>query len=119
VNARGTRSEPVTVAESHVETAVVRPGDTLIIRLARSVTAETAADYRAKLEDRLPGVDILVLAADGIAVYRPGQIHPDDLDVESAQPIQRCAFNLDELVENVVAALEKRQKSATYKSVAP
>jgi hypothetical protein len=66
-------TEPVTVAESHAEMAVIRPGDTLIVRVSRDVTAEAAADYRAKLEDRLPGVDILVLAADGIAVYRPRQ----------------------------------------------
>lgn len=53
------------------ETSVIRPGDTLLVRLrsdAPLVQQQTAAD---RLRDRLPGIDVLVIAAEDSHVYRP------------------------------------------------
>ncbi|MGP4088539.1 hypothetical protein [Streptomyces sp. KR55] len=56
-----------------VDVTVIRPGDTALVRMPRDtpqVQLETIAD---RLRERLPGVDVLLLAGvDGIDVYRPG-----------------------------------------------
>ncbi|MEU3255980.1 hypothetical protein [Streptomyces sp. NPDC006997] len=53
------------------ETSVLRPGDALLVRLrsdAPAVQQQTVAD---RLRNRLPNVDVMVIAAEGIHVYRP------------------------------------------------
>jgi len=51
---------------------VIRPGDTVLVRMPRDahrVQLETVSD---RLRERLPGVEVLLLAGvDGIDVYRP------------------------------------------------
>ncbi|MEU0426447.1 hypothetical protein ABZ235_23110 [Streptomyces canus] len=51
---------------------VIRPGDTILVRMPRDtpcVQLETVAD---RLRERLPGVEVLLLAGvDGVDVYRP------------------------------------------------
>lgn len=50
---------------------VVRPGDTLIVRYDRTFNADEAQRVKDKLRERLPGVDVLVIGCQQIAVYRP------------------------------------------------
>ena len=69
-----TRLDPV------AEAMVIRPGDTLVVRVPLHITAELAAEFRAQLEERLPGVKTVLVAADQVLVYRPG----DDTDVAVA-----------------------------------
>lgn len=53
----------------------VRPGDTLIIRVDPSTTAEAARDLMRQVDewavDHLPGVRAVVIAAEQLGVYRP------------------------------------------------
>jgi hypothetical protein len=54
------------------EATEVRPGDTLIVRVSTgSVTWEQADLIKETLQHQLPGVQVVVVAAAGIAVYRP------------------------------------------------
>jgi hypothetical protein len=57
--------------DEHV--ARVRPGDTLVVRLADpSWTREQLDEYRAEVVSRLPGVKVVfVVGADQMLVYRP------------------------------------------------
>lgn len=50
---------------------VVRPGDTLIVRYDPKLTMQQVAGIKEQIESRLPGVSVLVLGCDGLAVYRP------------------------------------------------
>lgn len=58
-----------------IDTVMVRPGDTLVVRLAGTMTHEeydNACDMIDKmLGERLPGVKAVVLNADQVLVYRP------------------------------------------------
>jgi hypothetical protein len=49
------------------ECAILRPGDTLILRYTR-ITAQTAATLREQFAERLPGVKVAIVQADGMAV---------------------------------------------------
>lgn len=57
--------------------ATVRPGETLVIALPGRISREDLDDATAEivreLRERLPGVKAVVLNADQLAVYRPGQ----------------------------------------------
>jgi hypothetical protein len=54
------------------EGTVVQPGDTLIVRVDRDAFDPTqAAVLKENLQGRLPGVTVLILAADQMFVYRP------------------------------------------------
>lgn len=54
---------------------VVRPGDTLIVRIGTNVTRDTAEQLRAAVLQRLPGLaDVVLIGADGLAVYRPDEV---------------------------------------------
>lgn len=53
------------------QTAVVRPGDTLVIRVdPRSVSAEVDR-MLSKMKQALPGVEVFVVGAEEMAIYRP------------------------------------------------
>jgi hypothetical protein len=52
--------------------ALVRPGDTLVVAVNRRLTMEDANAYTDALRERLPGVEIVVVDACQLAVYRPG-----------------------------------------------
>jgi hypothetical protein len=49
---------------------VVRPGDKLVVRLSRDVTYEQAHEFKARAEAKLPGVEVVIICADEMAVYR-------------------------------------------------
>lgn len=64
---------PTTVTvDIAADLTVIRPGDTVLVRMQRDiprVQLETVAD---RLRERLPGVEVLLLTGvDGIDVYRP------------------------------------------------
>jgi hypothetical protein len=49
----------------------VRPGDTLLVAVDRPLSREQAEQYAASLKERMPLVQICVLEAAQLAVYRP------------------------------------------------
>lgn len=52
---------------------VIRPGDTLIVRFQKPMSMDHADRVKKGLEELLPGVaDVVLIVADQIAVYRPG-----------------------------------------------
>jgi hypothetical protein len=51
----------------------LRPGDTLIVRYPSHISAEQVAPVDRDLTAMLPGVQVIVLRADGMARYRPDQ----------------------------------------------
>lgn len=58
------------------EVTVIRPGDTLVLRLASEIPPcqvdQVTRTLRDRLRARLPGVDVLLITGvDGLAVYRP------------------------------------------------
>lgn len=60
------------------EAAVVRPGDTLVLRLGANVTADQFARFRdgalPALKERMADVEVLpVGGVDQMLVYRPGE----------------------------------------------
>jgi len=54
-----------------LDAPVVRPGDTLIARFSGLLTMEQADQIKAGLEAHLPGVEVVVVAADQLVIYRP------------------------------------------------
>lgn len=51
---------------------VIRPGDTILVRMHRDTPSEQLLFVAERLRDRLPGVEVLMLpGAEGIEVYRP------------------------------------------------
>lgn len=51
---------------------VIRPGDTILVRMHRDTPREQLLFVGERLRDRLPGVEVLMLpGAEGIEVYRP------------------------------------------------
>jgi hypothetical protein len=52
---------------------VVRPGDILIVAHPGRINAARAAEIKAKLRDRLPGLSDVVIIGDGmtVAAFRP------------------------------------------------
>ena len=60
------------VAEHVASTAIVRPGETLIIGYSRSLDRSQADEIRRYAAARLPGVEVLVVdQCSALAVYRP------------------------------------------------
>lgn len=61
-----------------VDVTVIRPGDTALVRLPRDTPAVQLETVAERLRERLPGVEVLLLAGvDGIDVYRPNS-HGED-----------------------------------------
>ncbi|MEU5965943.1 hypothetical protein ABZ777_32460 [Micromonospora parva] len=57
------------------ESVVVQPGDTLVIRTSDRLEQEEAERIIAAIRDKLPGVEVLLIALDGeMAVHRPSTI---------------------------------------------
>ena len=70
--------EPAHEPYQNGEDVTVRPGDILIVRYSRVVSAEEAERTKAQLKERLPGIrDVVVIEADELAVYRPDQVDGD------------------------------------------
>lgn len=56
------------------EAVVIRPGDTLIVRIELNIDRATAKAIQAQIHELLPDLQaVLVLNADGLAVYRPDE----------------------------------------------
>lgn len=56
----------------HANIGLVRPGDKLVIGVSRPITNDHVKDYEAYVARHLPGVEAVVICADSLAVYRPG-----------------------------------------------
>ncbi|MFE6305008.1 hypothetical protein [Nocardiopsis sp. NPDC057823] len=56
------------------EALVIRPGDTLIIRIDPDNGTEAARQIGAEAKALLPDVDIVIIGADQLAVYRPEKV---------------------------------------------
>ena len=56
------------------DTAIARPGDTLVVGVAGQVTAEEADRVREGLRQNLPGVDVFLISpVSQLVVYRPDE----------------------------------------------
>jgi hypothetical protein len=53
------------------QAAVVRPGDTLVIRISTTATTREFDRLMAGIRGLLPGVQVLVVAADDLVVQQP------------------------------------------------
>jgi hypothetical protein len=54
---------------------LIRPGDKVLVRMPRDTRPEQALHVAERLRERMPDVEVLVLAGvDGIDVYRPEDI---------------------------------------------
>jgi hypothetical protein len=51
--------------------AIVRPGDTLVIAVARPLSMADWDVWKAQLTKVLPGVEFAIVQANALAVYRP------------------------------------------------
>ena len=50
---------------------IIRPGDVLVVRLEHHISDHAAEALKAKYRDKFPGLkDVVVVQADGLAVYR-------------------------------------------------
>jgi hypothetical protein len=60
--------------------SVVRPGDTLIIRVAPDVSRQRADELKRMVREAIPGLaDVYVLCAEQVIVYRPDGHHDDEI----------------------------------------
>ncbi|MGW5259680.1 hypothetical protein ACWEQG_01815 [Microbispora sp. NPDC004025] len=71
-------AELADLLESVEEAAIVRPGDTLVLRLGEGVSAEQFARFRdgalPALKERLPDVELLLVGGvEQMVVHRPGE----------------------------------------------
>lgn len=53
------------------EAVIVRPGDKLIVRVRHDVAEKEFDEFRERLSEKLPGVDLVLLNAEQMLVYRP------------------------------------------------
>lgn len=54
------------------ERVVVHPGDKLIVRVSGNPTMADADRMRTSFAEQLPGVDVVLVVAEQLLVYRPG-----------------------------------------------
>nr|MDT0660857.1 hypothetical protein [Micromonospora sp. DSM 115978] len=57
--------------EGVAEALIVRPGDTLIVRFNQRTARSDLDPVDKALREQLPGVDVIVINAEQIAVFRP------------------------------------------------
>jgi hypothetical protein len=56
-------------------TAIVRPGDTLIVAVGHTLTRKQADEIKDMIKARLAGIEVVILGqVSGIAAYRPEEI---------------------------------------------
>jgi hypothetical protein len=53
-----------------LEALVVHPGDKLLVRVRQDSSRDAVLEFRTMLEERLPEVQITVIAAEQLAVVR-------------------------------------------------
>jgi hypothetical protein len=56
--------------DAQVSIGIVRPGDKLVIAVARPLDMDERDEVRAVAERSLPGVEVVVIQADALVVYR-------------------------------------------------
>lgn len=54
-----------------IDAPTVRPGDRLLVRIPVGATREHVQRMADELKERLPGVEVCVIAAEQLVVYRP------------------------------------------------
>lgn len=59
-------------ASLDLDTSTVRPGNKLIIRYSGTISIDFVDEVTSELRSRLPGVEIVIVQADQILVYRDG-----------------------------------------------
>ena len=52
------------------EGTVIRPGDKVLVCLGRDLTPEVAEVFREQWAERMPGVELVVVGAESMAVQR-------------------------------------------------
>lgn len=67
-------AEAAEIAELTATAQIVQPGDTLLVRVnPDAVTQDWARQVKQQVEERLPGVVVLVTGAHGLGAYRPAR----------------------------------------------
>lgn len=67
------RARMTVEAEVRLVGLVVRPGDTLIVAVARDTSMADAVRLKSLLSERLPDIEVVVVpGAEQFAAYRPG-----------------------------------------------
>jgi hypothetical protein len=61
---------PEIVGVEVAEALVIRPGDKLLVRVDVHTSRERAMDLRDELKERLSEVEVCVIAAEQLAVFR-------------------------------------------------
>lgn len=64
---------PADLAVHRIHGDVVRPGDVLIVRVAATLTRQEVEDCAKLIQSRLTDVQVLVVNAEQVLVYRPKQ----------------------------------------------
>lgn len=59
------------LAEAISNAVIVRPGDTLIVRIQPDISRQRFEEFADSIKARLPEVKVVVLAAEQLLVYRP------------------------------------------------
>ncbi len=59
--------------QGDMQVVVLQPGDKLVIGVKRQISPAEAARLRAQVRQRLPGVDLVIIAAEQLLAYRPDE----------------------------------------------
>ena len=62
---------PAIEVDIHTSVGLVRPGDKLVIAVSRPLDMATADRIKQRFEASLPGVEIVLVEATALVVYRP------------------------------------------------
>jgi hypothetical protein len=54
-----------------IEAIVLRPGDTLVVRVSAGATLQQADELKARARELLPDVGVVVIGAEQLVVHRP------------------------------------------------
>jgi hypothetical protein len=85
----GTHAQPITDTEDNMNepevlvqidpAMVIRPGDTLIVRVPLLTTAEIVHKAKEQLAKVLPDVNLVVIVGEQMAIYRPDDDTPNQV----------------------------------------
>lgn len=87
------------------QAVIVRPGDTLIVRVPQNTPADNVARFMAAMRERLPDVPVVVIAAEDMVVYRP---EPPLYTVELGDAASRA---ISDGLERASRAPEQRRRT--------
>jgi hypothetical protein len=59
---------------------LIRPGDTLVLRYSprQPLSQQHAEAIKGKVKEQLPDIEVLIIQAEGLSVYRPEPVSGDD-----------------------------------------